>query len=229
MDSFKSRVNFCLLRSSLGIHLFRDCHFLCYRFIHTMWLCVITSMWCYRFIHTILMIDALLHTCPTSRHVASTSWCKCKWTLASSLPPHHPISCLACHMCASANERHHPHPTPPHHPISCVACHMCASANERHHPHPTPPHHPISCVACHMCASANERHHPHPTPPPTLTSRSINFMSYEHHAYDLIRATTKTCKFHGAVPTSWAKTTTLGTSWKKGSKVMTGNLQFRRC
>ena len=125
------------------------------------------------------------HPTPPPHQLRSMSHvCKCKWT--SSSPPH---------------------PTPPHHPISCVACHMCASANERHHPHPTPPHHPISCVACHMCASANERHHPHPTPPPTLTSRSINFMSYEHHAYDLIRATTKTCKFHGAVPTSWAKTT----------------------
>ena len=105
---------------------------------------------------------------------------------------------------AQCKERHHPQPTPPHHPSSCVACHMCASAKnviipnpphpttpavayhvtcvqvqrtssspthptpppqqlrsmshvckckERHHPQPTPPHHPGSCVACHMGAS----------------------------------------------------------------------------
>ena len=52
-------------------------------------------------------------------------------------------------MCASANERHHTHPTPPPHETSCcVASNMCASANERHHTHPTPPHphvkHPVA-------------------------------------------------------------------------------------
>ena len=72
-----------------------------------------------------------------------------------------------------------------------------------------------------------------PTPPPTLTWRSINFMmqvhmnvnitppthtqprlwgsinlmSCQHHAYDFIRGKAKTCIFHGAVPTTWAKTT----------------------
>ena len=45
------------------------------------------------------------------------------------------------HMCASAKERHHPHPTPSH--VVCaqsVESHMRGSAKERHHPHPTPPH-----------------------------------------------------------------------------------------
>ena len=236
MDSFKSRVNFCLLRSSLGIHLFRDCHFLSIHCVPAAFLrgprclqnCILLRDTSANF--SPLVFAKVFHAfAPSAKRVAfpnerhhphptpphhPISCVACHMCASANerhhphpTPPHHPISCVACHMCASANERHHPHPTPPHHPISCVACHMCASANERHHPHPTPPHHPISCVACHMCASANERHHPHPTPPPTLTSRSINFMSYEHHAYDLIRATTKTCKFHGAVPTSWAKTT----------------------
>ena len=45
------------------------------------------------------------------------------------------------HVC-KCKERHHPQPTPPHHPSSCVACHMCASAKNviiPNPPHPTTP------------------------------------------------------------------------------------------
>ena len=70
------------------------------------------------------------------------------------------------HVC-KCKERHHPQPTPPHHPSSCVACHMCATA--KNVIIPNPPHHPSSCVACHMCASAKNVIIPNP-PHPTNSS-----------------------------------------------------------
>ena len=166
------------------------------------------------------------HPTPPPQQLRSMSHvCKCKERHhPQPTPPHHPSSCVACHMCASAKnviipnpptpppqqlrsmshvykckERHHPQPTPPHHPSSCVACHMCASAKnviipnpptpppqqlrsmshvykckERHHPQPTPPHHPSSCVACHMCASAKNVIIPNPPTPPPQQLRSMS-------------------------------------------------------
>ena len=54
------------------------------------------------------------------------------------------------HVCkCKRTSSYPPHPTPPPHETSCcVASNMCASANERHHTHPTPPHphmkHPVA-------------------------------------------------------------------------------------
>ena len=99
---------------------------------------------CYRFIHTILILKihthyVSLHLCDATdeytlmdnrcSHILLRSIkhvCKCKWTSSypphTTPPPHDTSCCVASNMCASANERHHPHPTPPHphmkHPVA---------------------------------------------------------------------------------------------------------------
>ena len=112
--------------------------------------------------------------CDVNPKCRITHVCKCQRT--SSSPAHPTLSHVMCaqsvesHMCASAKERHHPHPTPPY-PMwcypKCRISHVCKCQRTSSSPaHPTLSH--VMCaqsVESHMCASANERQHPHPTPP----------------------------------------------------------------
>ena len=127
MDSCTSRVNFCLLLSSLGIHFFRDCHFLLnltstvftihkvccvslFQFLPWQVPCLqimpspfypSEAMWCYRFIHTDYIDDR----------------CKCTGTLTSPHPPHpQPWRDVAstswCKCTGTLTSPHPPHPQP---------------------------------------------------------------------------------------------------------------------
>ena len=235
MDSFTSRVNFCLLLSSLGIHFFRDCHFLlnltstvftihkvcCVSLFQFLpWQCPAcrscprhsthlkhcdaigsyTLYWwsmqvhrnvnitpstppptlTWRSINFMMQVHRNVnithppHTQPW-HDVASTSWCKCTWTLTSPHPPHtQPRRDVAstswCKCTWTLTSPHPPHPQPWRDVASTSWCKCTWTLTSPHPPHPQPCRDVASTSWCKCTWTLTS---PSPHPPHTQPWRDV--------------------------------------------------------